>query len=202
MQIVCIVLAVVCACRVARHVQTSMQLRDFFLDSSRIVLDYRWIEERLGPIFPAEVVLEFDTDSALNMHDRLRLVTRIESAIREQHLQAVTVSAATFTASPVLSSRLRWAVRRAVMERKLEENRPRLLDKKFLTEIDGKEYWRISVRLPSLSNEPFGEKLEQLQRTVDATIEERGTGGSQAYPRDSRGCCPWLPIRRPNCCTV
>lgn len=171
-QMVCLVLAVVCAVGL-QHVQTSMQLRDFFLDSSRIVRDYRWIEERLGPIFPAEVVLQFDPGSQLNMHDRLRLVTRIEKAIRDEHWQAVTVSASTFTASPVLSSRLRWAVRRAVMEKKLEENRPRLEDKKFIAHIDGNEYWRISVRLPSLSNEPFGEKLEQLQKTVDATIEER-----------------------------
>lgn len=172
LQVACLLLAVVCAIGL-RQVKTSMQLRDFFLDSSRIVGDYRWVEERLGPIFPAEVVLEFDSGSKLNIHDRLRLVTRIEKAIRDEHAQAVTVSAATFTADPILSGRLRWAVRRAVMEKKLEENRPRLLEKKFLVELDGKEYWRISVRLPSLSGEPFGEKLQQLQDTVEATIQER-----------------------------
>ncbi len=171
-QLAFLALTVLCAIGLW-NVQTSMQLRDFFLESSRIVRDYRWVEDRLGPIFPSEVVLRFDESSALNMHDRLRLVTRIERAIRKEHAQAVTVSAATFTASPVLSSRLRWAVRRAVMLRKLEENRARLLEKKFLKMIDGDEYWRISVRLPSLSDEPFDKKLAQLQRTVEATIQQR-----------------------------
>jgi len=171
-QVVFLLLTLLCMIGL-RQVRTSMQLRDFFFESSRIVRDYHWVEDRLGPIFSAEVVLRFDPACALNMHDRLRLVTRIEKAIRKKHSNAVTVSAATFTASPVLSNRLRWAVRRAVMLRKLEEHRPRLLKKKFLAEIDGDEYWRISVRLRSLSDEPFSETLEQLQQTVDATIRQR-----------------------------
>lgn len=164
-------LIVVVFCAVGlRHVQTSMKLTDFFDAPSRIVQDYRWLESNLGPLFPAEVVLEFDDVAPDRMYDRLEYVTNVEAAIRRDSPQSITISAATFAIRPETTSGLRSTLRKAVTARKLRQHRANLLKNRYLGEVDGSEYWRITVRYPSIDGRPFHDTRDQLKSTVATAL--------------------------------
>ena len=177
LQLICLAAAVFCGFGL-RHVQTSMQLADFFTSGSRIVRDYNWLESRLGPLFPAEVLLRFEPSATLDMHDRLRLVTRVERAIRDSFPKVATVSAATFTEQPVPRGGARQTLRHVVMTHRLEQSRAPLMKKKYLAVLDGGEYWRITVRQPSLSDRSFDQTLARLEATVARALRGPSVAGA------------------------
>ena len=189
LQLVSLALAVVCAIGL-RHVQTSMQIGDFFTDNSRIIRDYKALETRLGPLFPSEVLLRFDADTTLDMHDRLRLVAAVEDALRAELPQAATVSAVTFTERPITGRGLRSSARRGIVARKLEQHRDELIDKKYLAVIEGYEYWRVTVRQSALDDRTLHDKLAQLRVTVRGALDAHVEDGSDQVTVIHTGLLP------------
>ena len=78
------------------NIEASMSFDSLFLPESRIARDYRLLEQQLGPLVPAEVILHFDTDNELPFLDRLDVVRRVEREISEVGDIAGVLSAATF----------------------------------------------------------------------------------------------------------
>ena len=57
---------------------TSVHIETLFGRDSRILRDYAWIEEHVGPLVPVEIVLDFGRDCRLSQADRLAMVERVE----------------------------------------------------------------------------------------------------------------------------
>ena len=79
-----------------RNLRTSVRIETLFAPDSRIMEDYRWLEENLGPLVPIEVLVTFPTECSLSDRGRLDLVWRINRTLRKQNHVYSTTSALTF----------------------------------------------------------------------------------------------------------
>jgi predicted RND superfamily exporter protein len=66
------------------QIKTSVDLMGFFSDDAEIIAHYRWLEEKLGPLVPMEVVIKFDNEKCdLSTLRRMRLVHQVEQQIEQ-----------------------------------------------------------------------------------------------------------------------
>lgn len=59
-------------------VNTSIKLTKLFSDGAEIIQNYAWLEEKLGPLIPMEVVLKIEKDAPMNMLERMEFVERVQ----------------------------------------------------------------------------------------------------------------------------
>ncbi len=177
---------------------TSIQLLKLFDRDSKIINDYYWLEANVGKIVPMELIVgvdpkhQYPTLTQLeslpvaskeeltsdpyryNFLERIELVAHIQKAVEEvfgesgQNVVGRALSAATFT-PPILDP---LSMQRYPTNKRLEENRDRLLQENYLAEdADGKELWRISVRLGALNDVDYGQFVAELKRVVEPVLK-------------------------------
>ncbi|MEX2113171.1 MAG: MMPL family transporter [Pirellulales bacterium] len=152
------------------RLKATMELGDFFTEDTTIVRDHQWLEDTIGPLLPAEVVLRFDRRSNTTMHDRLVLVREVEDAIDRTRAVSTSMSAAKLLPSPSLDSDARAIARRTVLERSLEQRVDDLVRGSYLA-IDGdSQLWRISVRVFALAQSDYGQSLDELRTAVNGAL--------------------------------
>ena len=84
-------------------IKTSVKMMSFFSDDAEIIAHYTWLEEKLGPLVPMEVVVSFDnarlSASQYGTSDRLRLINDIGEALKADLHEEVggVLSVAMFT---------------------------------------------------------------------------------------------------------
>lgn len=78
--------------------RTETKVIRYFPEESRIVQDYRFIEENLSGIVPVDTVVRFDADGQkeLNILQRMELVRRIQNKIQQHPDISGAISLATF----------------------------------------------------------------------------------------------------------
>lgn len=178
------------------RIQTSVQIMRMFDDRAQIIRDYQWLEQRLGPLAPVEIVLRFEADNPLSFRERLGVVEATQKSVNRAPHVGSSLSAATFTPSredqqrraPRELSRgsLGRAARaltggRPIDERvhdvRLERRRGDLIRTGFLREDDGAELWRITARVAALANVDYFQFEQQVRRAVaplEQSLRDRG----------------------------
>ncbi len=93
----CVVVMVACAWG-ALYTQTSVRLMRLFSSEARIIQDYAWLEEHLGPLVPMEVVIGIDRAKCkkLDIVEQIKLVGRIQQEIEKLEDVGSTLAAPTF----------------------------------------------------------------------------------------------------------
>ncbi len=158
--------------------RSTVRLQYRFGSQSRIIHDYRWLEENLGPLVPLEVVVHFDTDQGPDFLAKMQTISAIQNRLEEMEHVGATMSAADFAPPVPVDSSARGAGRRAVLRRQLLKNRDVFVNAHFLSDTspaaDGgrEELWRVSVRAPALSNVDYGRFTSDLKARVDPMLED------------------------------
>ena len=67
------------------QLDASVQIRTLFSDRSRLISDYDWIEQRLGPTVPIDFVVEFRRQSLFDANQRLRFLSSLKSDLLGQN---------------------------------------------------------------------------------------------------------------------
>jgi len=132
-------------------IRSSVDVPSLFPAGSQVLDDYQFNEDRMGPLIPVEVVIEFDADCKKTFLQRLRIIGEIEQTIKNIDGYTGTMSAATFGPNPVEHNGFESIFRKVVTNKKLKENRQAVLNSVYLAETDDKEAWRISARVPALT---------------------------------------------------
>lgn len=84
-------------------IQTSVKMMNFFSPDAEIIAHYSWLEEKLGPLVPMEMVVSFDNarlpQTLFGTTERLQLINRIGSELKSKLGDNVggTLSVAMFT---------------------------------------------------------------------------------------------------------
>ena len=162
------------------RLQTSVSVTALFAPESRILRDYRWLEEHIGPTVPIEVVLRFDDDAALGQLERLEFVREVQSVIDGMSHVGGTISAATYFPD--------WSKgdvdRTAELSRRLDALRPWFVERHQLYENGTSQSWRISTHVAALRDIDYGMFLGRLKERVAPLIDrlktQRGVSGVQA----------------------
>ncbi len=156
------------------RINTSIKLMNMFSPSAQIIHDYRWLEEKLGPLVPMEVIVKIDKDSPLNMLERMELIRHVQDEMQTIPHIGSTMSAATF--APMLdrgrSGLVSSQTTRDVTNTKLEDNREEYLQSDFLSVENGTELWRVSCRVGALNDVDYGEFKEEIRRRVEPVLKK------------------------------
>ncbi|MEX2175102.1 MAG: MMPL family transporter [Pirellulaceae bacterium] len=170
----CLVLLVLGAWGLTK-VETSIQIMRLFSPQTPIIASYAWLEQHLGALVPLEIVLRFDPEEQPNMAQRLALVESVQKQIATLPDVGGSLSAATF--APSLQSGSGRSLRSFMINRRLRQARPKLIESGYLAESDEGELWRISVRVNAVRDIDYSEFQRELQAAVDPLIASSPAAG-------------------------
>jgi len=166
-----LLLMVVCGLGLSR-VRTSVKLTKLFSPEAEIIHHYAWLEERLGPLVPMEVIIRMDKGADMSFLDRMELIDSVQNEL--EHLPHVgnTMSAVTFAPSLKIKRRgfLTAQMQRPVYSKRLEEHTPEYIANGFLALEGDEQLWRISARVDALSDVDYGEFIDDIRKTVEPVL--------------------------------
>jgi len=163
-------LAMIAAGAGAPRIRTSVAIDTLFTPESRVIRDYAWLEQSIGPLVPVEVVLRFAPGATMRPAERLDLVRDVGQAIGTLPGVTGVLSAATFFPDDPTESGVLAAARKAIVARKLEQGLAGLADMRIIREIDGAQLWRVTARTSALSGLDYGDFLTEVRRRVDPLV--------------------------------
>ncbi len=173
-----------------QRLQTAVGLREMVSPRTRSSQDFVWLEERIGPLVPVELVLELPTGDARTLLEQFRLVNSLHHSLEALSADNAVISTVTFSPEPPPEGGgFRQRVRAAAFRQTLLQNQEELSNLGFLRVEDDSTYWRLSMRAPSMQDVNYGALLLQAQETMDNTLA--------AYPNiEARSMlvCGGLPL--------
>ena len=167
------------------RLQTTVNLHDMFRHDAQVIKDYNWMQDKIGPMVPVEVVIHIPNANEARMLERMRLVEEIRREVAQVEGVGGTITAATFGPKVSYGGSVLDVVRRTVTNRKLEKHREEFKNNKFLYDDGDEELWRISVRVKAQTRIDYGLFLDDLEATLKPVIEKheqasRGITGVRA----------------------
>ena len=191
------------------RVESSVQLMRLFSPKARIREDYRWLETKLGPLVPMEILVRIDQqDCRLNFLERMELVGNIQREIGVLDEVGSSLSTVTFGRSldagdagdgvggaAARAFGLGARTKRSVLNRRLTAHRQDFLDGDYLREAqsaDGRdeELWRISARVSATKEVDYALFQRDLRTKIDPILAELGTNGVNGIKVDYTGLVP------------
>ena len=191
------------------RVESSVQLMRLFSPNARIRQDYKWLETKLGPLVPMEILVRIDQQNCpLNFLERMELVGRIQTAISDLDEVGSSLSTVTFGRSlevgdagdgigGVAARALGFGARtkRSVLNRRLVAHRQEFLEGDYLRDAtlpDGREeeLWRISARVSATKEVDYALFKRDLQSKIDPILAEIDAEGVDGVAVDYTGLVP------------
>jgi predicted RND superfamily exporter protein len=173
------------------RIRASVGIDTLFTPETRVIRDYRWLEDHIGPLVPVEVVLRFADGSEIRPAERLDLVREVGTALGELPGVSGVVSAALFLPVDDDATGLRAAARKAVMARKLEANLSGLSDMRIIRELDGEQLWRVTARIPALAGIDYGDFLGVVRSRIEPIVAVHG-GAAEGVRAEFTGVMPLI----------
>ena len=157
--------------------QTSVRIRTLMRADSRLLQDYAWLEEHVGPLVPIEVLVKFPVGRKGEALERLELVQRIEGELAELSQVSGTMSAATFTPAIPENPDVPVAMLRGMASRALEKDLDRLMAANFLSRTSDGDCWRVTARVSALNDMDYGDFLQSVKRRLAPILQEAEDDG-------------------------
>jgi predicted RND superfamily exporter protein len=169
------------------RVETSIQIMRLFRQDTQIRTSYAWLEKNLGALVPMEVVIRFDKSNEQGMLQRVQLITDLQTAIAKVPSVGGSLSAATFAPEVHISGA---SLRGFVINRRLTQARPRLIDSGYLVHGDEEELWRISVRVQATGDLDYGTFQRELQAQIEPMLAKAKSEGADGISPVYTGAVP------------
>jgi len=159
------------------RLDASVKIQNRFSNRTKILKDYQWLEENLGPLVPMEVVLRFNPENQLTEWEQMQLVKSVEQAIKQTTAVNATLSVATFEPALPRGNRFTDKFKRQTMMRKWEamfhgtpDEGSAFEDAKLVRLAGDESFWRISLRVAALNEIDYGGffRHRQKQRSKSA----------------------------------
>ena len=172
------------------RIKTSVRIQTLFGADSRILTDYRWIENHVVPLVPIEVIVHCRKDCSLTTLERLALVQRVENRLAELPEVRGTLSAMAFLPKLTDPGGAMSTVARTVLRRKLESNLDRFVELRYLSTATGEQDWRVTARVSSLADIDYGVFLREVHDAMTPITEEYTARGAKGIDITSTGAMP------------
>lgn len=180
--------------------EISVQLMRLLSPRERILDDYAYLENKLGPLVPMEVVLRLpipnpaeeeagdfkaaDGEAAkLRFVQRLRLIRTLQRSVEKIPEVGSTMTTLTFMQDPdELATGLPTKIQDSVRNKQLLKNRDSMLSADYMRQAITKgqggkpdqyeEIWRISARVSALKNVDYAAFISELKQSVEPVIAQ------------------------------
>lgn len=153
------------------NLKASVKLQNRFSSRAQIIADYQWLESRLGPLVPMEIMLHFNPENSLTPWQQMQMVQSIERAVKQTTAVSASLSAATF--EPIVPRGIRAVTRmqRIAMINLWEKSLPELEQAKLVSLEGDSAYWRISLRIAAMNDIDYGQFIETVNRNVNNQLQ-------------------------------
>ena len=151
--------------------KASVKLQNRFSPRARIISDYQWLESRLGPLVPMEIMLHFDADSPLTPWQQMQMVQSVERAVKQTTAVSATLSAATFEPIVPKGKRALGRMQRIATIDLWEKSLPQLEKAKLVSFEQDSTWWRISLRIAAMNDIDYGRFIETVNLNVDNQLD-------------------------------
>lgn len=150
----------------------SVRIETLFGPESKIVDDYRWLEQYVGPLVPMEIVLSFDADCPLSVEDRMNLLWYADQVAHRETKVAGTFSAMDLLpVLPPLDS-IPPEQYELILHRALVAAKPAFEGAGRLVADDEGEQWRVSAMTTALGDTDYGQLLLRLRERLDPALRD------------------------------
>ncbi len=176
----CLILMIATGAGLA-SLRSTVKLQYRFGSKSRILRDYRWLEENLGPLVPLEIVVRFpktepsaadESPEGQRFFAELQQVARMQRRVEQLPDVGATLSGADFAPARPGSGGVLQVTRRTMLRRRAEDLTQRLDENHFFSRDEqGNPLWRISIRASALSDVDYGRFVETLRQRIDPIVE-------------------------------
>ncbi len=175
------------------RLETTVRLHDLFFPEAKILRDYAWIEEHLGPLVPVEVVIVMPKDKGreLPLLEQMILSEAVRTALEEVDGVGATLSASIFAPPVPRAVGFRAVTRQTVMRRRMERYRDDLLRSNYFRAEEDRNLWRISLRVPSGRNVDYGQFMEELKAAGDKVL---ASSAAEGFPKAEAVFCGGVPL--------
>jgi len=168
------------------QIRAGARVHDLFSADAKILRDYDWLENKIGPLVPLEVILVFpkQDQSPLTFLDRLRVVGAFHGTIAANDGIGAVVSP--LNLSPRIRRRGRSGrdvVYETLLNKRLEQNRLTFIEMASLRETPTEELWRISARAYAGKGLNYSKLLDEIKESVEPILSRsaaRGMGDVRA----------------------
>jgi len=171
---------------------TSIRLARMFLDSSELLSNYRTLEDCIGPLSSAEVLVTIPVQSRLSFVRRLTLVSEVGDAVRHVNGGGAVISAATMASPLDGNSFADSLVRRAVLQRNNRRIREQWIRDRMLVQTETDEIWRVSIRVPALAQTDYRTLVDDLERSVGPVLSRYQTNVEESPTATITGAFPLI----------
>ncbi len=173
------------------RIDPSIKLMKLFSPGARILTDYAWLEEHLGPLVPMEVVIRLDRDKTnLNFLQRMRLARDVERAVEQLEPVGGAMSVATFAPSLGPSRLGGLTFEEHALQTVLKRHRDDFAEYLRVDENSNEELWRVSARVEALSDLDYGKFVNELRDVVDPVCQAYRDAGAEGLTVKYTGLVP------------
>lgn len=177
----------------AMRLKTSIGLHSMLRSYTQPICDYTWVENEFGPLIPVEVMLTWSQGEDSQIFDRLCFVRKISERIKGEMSDIGVISITNFLPD-IPESGTRAAAFRRVFNRKIDTAKEGFTQSGYFKEMDGNQYWRITVRTFAMRRIDYGPIIQQIKDIVKeelALAESKMQNPAQAKSEIalSKGLC-------------
>ncbi|MEW4489534.1 MMPL family transporter [Thalassoglobus sp. JC818] len=151
-----------------RSIRTSVDATSLFASDTKIITDYQWLEEKIGPSVPVEVVVHIENEDAMSLSQQVELVSTIHSALETVPGIDSVLSARSFLPEEVWTESKGPLVRQALIRRRLYDSRDLFEESNYFHSGENGDAWRLTGRVRATEGRSYGE----LQAKIKAQVEK------------------------------
>ena len=171
-------------------IRTSVRIETLFGHDHRVIRDYRWLEEKIGPLVPVEVLLTFDAKAPLNNRQQMERLFRAEKALRGIPHISATMSALTFFPDLPEMKGLPARLRVAAVNKAVASALPMFEQAEVLKRTEESTIWRITGHCSATAPLDYGELLQEIDNAVQPIILEADGSSTSGFSIATSGIMP------------
>ncbi|MDX1927311.1 MAG: MMPL family transporter [Pirellulaceae bacterium] len=149
--------------------RTSVGTHKMLAPDAKLLRDYAWLEENIGPLVPIELVLHFPHNPSSDGADsfqRLVAIERLRSALSGIPEIESTMSVLNFLPPLPQGGGIRNTARRSVIGKLAAESHEQFRSMRVYFADDEQEYWRLSGRVGGAVTTNYEQVLDKVQTVI------------------------------------
>ncbi len=169
------IMVVVVGFQGTRQLKISTGIHDLFPDDAKLLADYSWIENRIGPLVPVEVVVEVPIKDDREIIDELQWVGQLQHNLGDSEVVGSVISVLNFTA-PIPKNSSRRSIGdiayRTGVNSGIEKSLNRLTAMRMYRREGDHRLWRITARVAGSEDQNYVEIMKQIRSITTDTLQE------------------------------
>jgi predicted RND superfamily exporter protein len=149
-----------------------VEVEKLFSPKSAIIASLTQLEQRMGPIDQAELLVEFQNVDAEDFHVRSHLVYKLQRHLSSLEEISTSVSLQNYLPRQPLIKRAGSFFQKRIYQRQLDDSRDTLAQSRYLDVGSDSETWRISLRFPFTRETDFGEQQKLISEASAVALEK------------------------------